>query len=271
VQQGKCQLRFDGNTPTENLTDLLCQAITTQTKAVAVSCVQFATGCKVDPVALRQATDAVGACLLLDVTQAAGAIPLSFDTWKPDVMVTSSGYKWLGGHGGVALAALSPELAKETTPLLPGWMGVSDPFDLPARTSRELHVADTAHRYTQSTMSYASVAALTASIEELLALGIDRVEGHSSTLANQLLRELATSMSNWEPFRPLEDPCASHHIVSLSNHHDGHVDVAALVERLRQANIVCGSRGGRLRVSISGFNGCEDIGRLVETLLLMKH
>ena len=43
--------------------------------------------------------------------------------------VVASGYKWLGGHGGVALAIMSPRLLEQIP--FPGWMA-ADPFKFDA-------------------------------------------------------------------------------------------------------------------------------------------
>jgi len=91
---------------------------------VAVSSVQYATGTVVDISRLRRSTARVGARLIVDATQAAGAVRVDAAAWDADAVV-ASGYKWLGGHGGVALAIMSPLLLEQIPPL-PGWMGASD-------------------------------------------------------------------------------------------------------------------------------------------------
>jgi selenocysteine lyase/cysteine desulfurase len=90
----------------------------------------------------------VGAFLIVDATQAAGAMLVDTSTLAADAVVTS-GYKWLGGHGGVALAAVSESLLKQL-PILPGWMGAPDPFVFDAKS---VSFASDARRFTQSTMS----------------------------------------------------------------------------------------------------------------------
>ncbi|MFK7801698.1 MAG: aminotransferase class V-fold PLP-dependent enzyme [Anaerolineae bacterium] len=259
-QVGGCNVQFVDNNPDQDLTETLCAAINEQTAVVAISYVQYATGCKIDPHRLRQATAAVGAKLVIDVTQAAGAVPILADDWSADVVI-SSGYKWLGGHGGVALAALAPDLLKLAPPL-PGWMGATDPFDFDAT---ELDLAPDARRFTQSTMSYASLAALTVGIEQLLKVGIEKIEAHANALAEQLVAGLTGS--GWEPFRSLADRSASAHIISLAHPSQ---DVDEAVQRLRAANIVCGARGGRIRVSLAAYNNSADVEQFVATLLMMK-
>ena len=178
----------------QDLTEALVQNIDERTSVVAVSYVQFATGTRTDIHRLREASRRVGALLVVDVTQAAGAIPIDAKGWDADVVVCS-GYKWLGGHGGVGLAVMSPEFLKQPPPA-PGWMGAPDPFDMQAT---RLPLANDARRYTQSTMSYVSLKGLTVAIAELLAMGPERIEAHAASLATLLIEEL--DGSGWTPLR----------------------------------------------------------------------
>jgi len=255
-QQRGCRLRFIEDDPQIDLTEALCAAIDSRTAVVAVSYVQYATGRKVDPGRLRDACTEVGARLILDVTQAAGAIPIDADGWQADVVVTS-GYKWLGGHGGVALATVAGDLVG-AVPALPGWMGASDPFDFDAT---RLDLAPDARRYTQSTMSYASMAALTVSIQQLLGIGIDGIADHARALSVQLVEGLAGT--GWEPYLPVGDSAASGHIVSLAA---SARDAPMAVRHLRDEGIVCGMRGGRIRISLAPYNDGSDVERLTRAL-----
>ena len=242
-------LRYD-------LTDTLIEAIDESTSVVAVSSVQYATGTVVDISRLRQSTVQVGARLIVDATQAAGAMRVDAAAWDADAVV-ASGYKWLGGHGGVALAIMSPRLLEQIPPL-PGWMGASDPFEFDATS---VSLANDARRYTQSTMSYVSMAGLVVAIEQLLSLDETRIEAHARSLAAMLASE--ASKYGWQPFRSVGDPAASPHIISLGRPRES---AQAIVERLRSQNIVCGTRGGRIRISLAPYNDASDVDTLVEAL-----
>ncbi len=247
-------VRFVDDQPTCDLTDTLIDAIDENTAVVAVSSVHYATGTVVDISRLRRSTAQVGARLVVDATQAAGAMQVDAAAWHADAVV-ASGYKWLGGHGGVALAIMSP-LLLEQIPALPGWMGASDPFEFDATS---VSLAIDARRYTQSTMSYASMAGLTVAVEQLLSLGQARIEAHARTLAAMLVR--GASKYGWQPFRSLGDPAASPHIVSLGHPRES---VQAVVESLRGNNVVCGIRGGRIRISLAPYNDASDVNALIE-------
>jgi cysteine desulfurase/selenocysteine lyase len=248
-------MRFVDDQPGCDLTDALIAAIDESTSVVAVSSVQYATGTVVDISRLRKSTVHVGAHLVVDATQAAGAIRVDAGAWDADAVV-ASGYKWLGGHGGVALAIMSPRLLEQFPPLT-GWMGAAEPFDFDATS---VSLAHDARRYTQSTMSYASMAGLVVAIEQLLLLGEARTEAHARNLAAALVSEV--SKHGWQPFRSIGDPAGSPHIISLGRPRER---VQAIVERLRARNIVCGTRGGRMRISLAPYNDASDIGTLIET------
>jgi len=85
----------------------------------------------VDIPRLHTASAEVNASLVVDVTQSAGIMKINTWDWEADAVVTS-GYKWLGGHGGVALAAMSNHLLKQAPPI-PGWMGTANLFDFEAK------------------------------------------------------------------------------------------------------------------------------------------
>lgn len=251
-----CAVRYVDDVATENLTDALIGRIDSQTAVVAVSSVQFATGSMVDVPRLSEACARAGARLIVDVTQAAGILKVDSQAWKADAVVTS-GYKWLGGHGGVALSTVAPSLL-ERDPALPGWFGTDSPFDFEATS---LHFAADARRFTQSTMSYISMAGLATALDHLMPLGESRLEAHSRRLSARLT-ELALGRG-WTPFRVPEDASASPHIVSLA--HSG-LDARGALDALRRNRVVCGVRNGRVRVSLAPYNNSADVDAVIEVL-----
>jgi len=254
--RGDCHVQFVDDDPATDLTDDLIAALDRQTALVAVGSVQYASGSRIDVARLQRAVKQVGARLVVDATQAAGALPIDAASWNADVVV-ASGYKWLGGHGGVALAVMAPSLL-ERMPPLPGWMGAPDPFDFDAT---QILLADDARRYTQSTMSYVSMAGLTAALDQLHALGEAKIEAHARSLAERLLEK--SSQRGWRPFRELSDPAASPHIISLMRPDKA---LRATQDALRSANVICSYRGGRIRVSLAPYNDESDVDAFVAAL-----
>jgi len=256
AEQQAYRLEFVDDNPESDLTDDLTARIDDQTFLIAVSHVQYATGTLIDIPRLGEASAEAGSRLVVDATQSTGALQTGIESWGADAVV-SSGYKWLGGHGGVAVAVLGSEFLREV-PAMPGWMGAPNPFEF---DPTQVLFADDARRYTQSTMSYVSVAGLTAAIDQILTNGVLKIQNHAERLA-QMLIELVEP-HDWHPFRHLGDPAASPHIISLRGRDN---DQQAVAERLRTANIVCSSRSGRLRVSLAPYNDENDITAFVAAL-----
>lgn len=250
-------VRWVGDTPDSSLTDDLVAALSERTGVVCVSAVQYSTGTRVDMSALARAAHDGGARVVADVTQLAGAGPVSMREWGVDAVV-SSGYKWLSAHGGVALAALSDTLC-DLVPSVVGWMGAEDPFDFEAT---ELRLAHGARRFELSTMSYCSAVGLLRSLELLGSVGFERLEAHSRALAHELVDEVAPL--GWKPYRPWDDEAASPHLISLRHPAASGPEVQAALAR--DHSVFTSSRVGGVRVSLHGYNNSEDVQGLARAL-----
>ena len=121
-----CSVKFIKENPKEDLTEKLISNISTNTSIIALSFIQYSTGTKLDIEIISKIAKSKGIKLVIDITQALGALPVFADKWNADFLV-SSGYKWLGGHGGVSLAYLSKDILNKNP--LKCWMdGSSKPF-----------------------------------------------------------------------------------------------------------------------------------------------
>jgi selenocysteine lyase/cysteine desulfurase len=110
-------------------------------------------------------------------------------------------------------------------------------------------------------MSYLSVAGSTTALDQLLGIGMDRIEEHAEELRGALLD--AVEDRGWAPFRSPADRAAASHIVSLGR---PDMESASVLARLTRAGIVCSLRGNRVRVSLSPYNDEDDIGALATAL-----
>lgn len=257
--QQRCgmRIRWVPDDPARDLTLSLADAISERTAVVCVSAVQFATGTQVDVAALVARARSAGARVVADVTQMAGAAPVTMSEWGADALVCS-GYKWLSAPGGVALLAVTEELAAMVPPLV-GWMGKPAPFDF---TPQELSLAPDARRFQLSTISYSAAAGLTASIGLLTGIGLAAVRDHARGLAADLVEQAAPL--GWEPYRPWGDRSASGHIVSLRH---PAASAAEVQRRLaREHGIITSSRSGGVRVSLHAYNSADDVRALAQAL-----
>jgi len=257
AQRRQIELRFVEDRADRDLTQDLVDAIDPRTSVVTFGAVQYATGSQIEVGRVVERARDVGARVVVDVTQVAGAGPVDMYRWGADAVVTC-GYKWLSSHGGVALIAVAPDLC-DRLPQLVGWKGTNDPFAFDART---LGLANGARRFELSTMSYASVVGLESSMAILSSAGFDRIAQHAANLAARLVGQVEGL--GWSPFRQLGDPGASPHIVSLRHaRHRPDITAARLASDHR---IVCGGRGDGLRISLHAYNDEADVDRLAEAL-----
>lgn len=249
---------FVNEVPNADLTQTIIENIDPNTSVVCVSYVQFASGTRIDIKKLAKYTKEVGAKLVVDLTQAAGAIPINISEWSADILVCS-GYKWLGGHGGVAFGLLSNELLRKDPPTI-GWFSNENPFDMEAT---KLNLSKTAAKYTQSTISYISVVGLKTAIQQLLDIKVSSIMKHSDKLAKILFSMLEES--DWKSFRPTTSNEFSSHIISLT--HPCANTVKSTFDQLSKKGFIFGIRNGRLRISISHYNNSTDIKYLGASLL----
>jgi cysteine desulfurase/selenocysteine lyase len=257
AQRREIELRFVEDRADRDLTQDLVDAIDPTTTVVAFGAVQYATGSQIEVGRVAARAHDAGARVVVDATQLAGAGPVDMTRWGADAVVTS-GYKWLSSHGGVALLAAAPDLC-DRIPQIVGWKGADNPFAFDART---LRLANDARRFELSTMSYASVVGLESSMAILSSAGFNRIAQHASNLAALLVGRVEGL--GWRPFRPLDDPGASAHIVSFRHaRHRPDVTAARLASELR---IICGGRGDGLRISLHAYNDEADVDRLAEAL-----
>ena len=187
----------------------------------------------------------------------AGAMAVSLRSWSADALVCS-GYKWLSTHGGVALLAVTDEVLQDVPPIV-GWKGTQHPFQFDPTS---LVLATGARRFELSTIAYSSATGLSTSIELLTGVGFPALARHAEALARELVA--ATAPHGWSPFRDLDAPGASYHIVSLR-----HPTLAAHEIQARLAeehDIVVSSRGGGIRVSLHAYNDSSDIEALADAL-----
>jgi len=251
------RIRWVRDTPDSDLTLSLGDAISERTTVVCVSAVQFATGSQVDVAALAARARDVGARVVVDVTQLAGAAPVTMAHWGVDALVCS-GYKWLSAPAGVALLAVTENLAA-AIPVIVGWKGSATPFDF---TPRDLSLAADARRFELSTMSYSAAIGLLTSIKLLTSIGLAAISEHANALAAELAEQ--TAPLGWAPYRAQGDRSASGHIVSLRHPAAAADEVQAALANQHQINT--SSRAGGVRVSLHAYNTSDDIRVLTQAL-----
>lgn len=220
---------------------LLADAVRSETFLVAYSLVQSATGAVADDDAILRAARAHGAHTLVDLTQAAGVLPVDASRYSATV---THAYKWLCSPRGVAFGTFSHDFAELIRPSQVGWYAGADVWA--SCYGGDIALAASARRFDVSPAWQAFVGARPAL--ELFA-SLDPVDtwAHATGLGDRLCEALAM-------------PAQNQAVVTWSDP-DGQ-DLA----RLTAAGLTVSGRAGRVRVAFHLWNTESDIDLVVSAL-----
>ena len=123
-----------------------------------------------------------GITFALDVAQTAGHIDIDFEGWGLSALV-APGHKGLLGPSGIGVMLLADKFAKELDPLIAGGTGsASDSEYLPD------YLPD---RFESGTPNLPGIYGLAASMEFLMAEGLEKLHSHEMTLCKQFMDGVA--------------------------------------------------------------------------------
>jgi len=234
------------------LLDDLRSAIDGRTRLVSLSFVEYASGFRNDLFAVGQMCREKGVLFFVDAIQGLGVLPLDVQQMPIDFLA-ADGHKWLLSCEGAGLFWMRRELVEQLHPVGIGWNSVIGSRNF---NRLEFRLKPHAGRWESGSPNAAGILALGASLELLLAIGIDALAERILYLTDYLCERCRQAgMRVYSSRRPGE----ASGIVSLVL--DG--DVGTMVQRCREAGIVVNQRAGRLRVSPHAYNSTEELDRLV--------
>jgi len=142
---------------------------------LALSLVQYATGQRFDPAPLAEACRAAGGMLALDAIQAVGACEVDVERDGIDFLA-ADGHKWMLGPEGVGIAWFRPEIMDRLDPLVPGWLGMKDPFAIFGGAPYRFEYREDARRFEPGCWNLIGMIGLAASLDLLLDVGVPAIE-----------------------------------------------------------------------------------------------
>ena len=239
-----------------------------RTRLVSASLVRFDDGSLLDAARLAKGLAPLGARLLLDVSQCAGAMPIDFRALGADFGVCA-GYKWLLGPYGTGFVWARRELLAELRPGTFYWMGVEGAGDFsaldfgpsasgayswrPPSTARRWDAAETA--------SFIHLAALEASLEFLRRAGVETVQAHNARLLEPLVERLPRDRCVL--VSPREAAARGPYVCLAARTPE---KTKQLYERLREEKIFVALRQNAIRVAPHLYNTPEDVERVLRVL-----
>jgi selenocysteine lyase/cysteine desulfurase len=232
--------------------DDILVALDDRTRVLTVSAVQYSSGHRYDLAAFGAACRDSDALLVVDATQAVGAVTVDTERLGIDVLAVSS-HKWLLGPFGIGFAHLSPRAMQRLSPSTVGWLSVADPFAF----DHEPQLAGDGRRFESGTENSAGIAGLGATVDLLRELDRHRVEQRVLDRVDVLAALLEEAgMDVHLPTRRSGIVLASHPDVAPQTLHD----------RLLADGVRCSKRGNGIRFAPHYFTDDADLRRVADVV-----
>jgi cysteine desulfurase / selenocysteine lyase len=237
--------------------DEFISLIDSNTKVVAISAVQYASGFRADLERIGRAARNVDALFCVDIIQGLGAMEFDLPAQFVDAACAAS-HKWLCAPEGCGIIYLSDRARERIKPTLVGWISVEEPWDF---ADREQPFKSTALAWESGTGCSALFYGLEQSVKLLTDTGIGNIEQHLNGLTDQLCDGVGGK--NYEIVSS-RAPGEKSAIVCIK-HRDG-LPANKIASQLERKKIIVSPRGDRLRIAPHFYNNSADIDRLIEAL-----
>ena len=227
------------------------------TRVVAISHVQYASGFRTDLNRLGRVARQQDALFVVDAIQALGVIPTDVEAELVDV-AAGAGHKWLLAPEGVGYLYLSDRARDRIEPTLVGWISVPDPedyFNFDQGWNRGTLAWET------GTGPTALIHGLKESLRLLTNHGVQNIANYLEELTDYLCERLKEKSYEVVSSRA---PGEKSQIVSVR--HRGGMSAMALYAHLRSRNIVTAPRGEHLRISPHLYNTSQEVDELIKAL-----
>jgi cysteine desulfurase/selenocysteine lyase len=243
--------------------EMIRSAMSTRTRLVGLSAVQFLSGYRADLAAIGALCRERNIWFVVDGIQAAGAMRIDVQAMHIDALAAGA-QKWLMGPQGAAFLYLTESLQNAIVPQHVGWLSVKDPWQF---YNYEQALASSARRYEGGTANAIGIIGLKAAVETLLEFGAEAIESHILALTRQLTDRLKAIDAV-----ALISPEADNEragIVTIQS--ENGVDFAPVLQELENQNINISLREGKLRFSPHYYNSPEEIQAAIEALREVLH
>lgn len=231
------------------------------TAIVTVPNCHWTDGSLIDLVQVGQRVREVGAALVVDVTQSAGAGRLDMAEIQPDFLV-SAGYKWLLSPYSQSFLYVSPKYWNGTPlELSPFNQAGSEDYSV---TKYLEDFRPGARRFDVGERSdFVNVPMANTALRQILAWGVDNIAETLADLTGQIEKNLEGSR-----FKPVPANRRMSHLIGLRVAEEAGADsLGELADRLAAQKIFVSVRGQNLRISPYLYNTLEEIDLFTNTLL----
>ncbi|MFQ5778769.1 MAG: aminotransferase class V-fold PLP-dependent enzyme [Terriglobia bacterium] len=253
-EAGPCDGRF------VTAEDLLAQ-VSERTRLVATSFVGYSDGNRLDVARLGKGCRARGVLLLVDASQAAGALAFSVEELQCDFLV-ACGYKWLLSPYGTGFFYIREELIEQLEVGDIRWLNVEGAENFNRLPRENWKLAAGARRWDATEVSsFLNLSALRASVEFLLRVGVAEIERHALSLCDYLVEKLPRDRCVLRS--PKERERRGSYVCVAVRTPEG---TRKLWETLRGRNIFVSLRQDALRIAPNIYNREWEMDRLLAVM-----
>lgn len=248
----------DGIQKGESWNHNLLQQINERTAMVVLSAVHWMTGTQFELERIGERCQKVGARFIVDGTQAVGAQPIDVRACQIDALICAA-YKWLMGPYSSGLAYYGPAF-HDGQPAEESWMNRTNAAQFSQLNQYDPNYKAGAARFTiGEATNFVLTPMLDAGLEQILDWGVDNIQQYCEALLQPLIQYVEGRGQSVEDVR-----YRSAHLLSLQL--PDTVNPDALVNLLRERNILVSLRGTRIRVAPHLYNTPEDIQALIQAI-----
>jgi len=240
-----------------DLTRAVLDALDERTAIVALPHCHWADGALLDLETIGRRCRELGAGLVLDVTQSAGAMPLDVNVIQPDFLVAAC-YKWLLGPYSTGFLYVAPH-RQSGKPIEYNWRARLGSEDFAGLVNYEDRYLPGARRFdVGECANFHTIPAVIAALQQILDWGVPAI---AQTLAarNAGIAERAASLG----LESLGAKQRAGHFLGL-RFPQGIPE--GLLDALREARVYVSVRGDSLRVTPHLYNNDADVDRLMHAL-----
>lgn len=244
------------NSNSKTLTESIIEKINGNTGIIAIPNCHWIDGTLINLQQISNAAKTVGACLVLDLSQSLGVLPIDIDSIDPDFAVCV-GYKWLMGPYSLGYMYVSKKWQHQGEPLEYSWATKkgSDDFTL---ANYVTEYRNGARKFDMGEFPQINLAPMAiAGLKQIINWEIDSIQTTIKKLTDRIIDyKIKTNIYD-------HNALSAGHIASISLNN---INVPELKERLQNNKVVVSFRGTSIRISPHLYNDVDDIDKLLYCL-----
>lgn len=235
----------------------ILDAISEQTAIVALPHCHWTDGSLIDLEAVGRRCRAMGAALVLDLTQSIGALLFDVARVRPDFAV-AAGYKWMMGTYTLGFLYVAPKY-RDGRPLEHNWIARQGSENFASLVDYRDDFQPGARRFDMGEgANFSALPMVVAALEQLLDWGVENTQATLTAMTKQIAERAAPL-----GLRASDPSLRAGHFLGLG--FPGDVP-NGLPDRLGAENVYVSVRGQSMRITPHLYNNEADVDRLIRVL-----